>query len=98
WLNLVMTLPLPLMAAVVTVFMLRPFRLRHLIWGLLIPVIPLTALFDGIVSNLRTYTVQELEELTRSIDLPGFQWEVGTAAMPRTRLKATYLFGWRTTR
>ena len=59
-------------------------------------MLPLQAAFDGVVSNLRTYTVAELEEITRSIDSPGFEWEIGTAPIPRSPLKATYVFGWRT--
>ena len=95
WLNMLMTLILPLPAAVVTAFGIRPFRFQHILWGLLIPVVPLMALFDGIVSNLRTYTVEELEAFTREIDIPDFAWEVGTIDMPGIPLKAAYLFGWR---
>jgi len=95
WRNMLATLPLPLVAAFITVFLLRPFRFRNLLWGLLVPVIPFTALFDGLVSNLRTYTVDELRQLTAKIDAPDFEWEVGTVEMPKTRLPATYLLGWR---
>lgn len=95
WRNMLTTLPLPLAAAVVCGFMLRPFRLWHPVWAVLIPIVPLMALIDGMVSNLRTYTVEELENFTRRIDAPGFAWEVGTVAMPGSPLRATYLFGWR---
>lgn len=99
WLNMVQTLfVLPIAAAFLTVFLLRPWRPSNLLWGLLIPVIPLTAVFDGIVSNLRTYTVAELEALVARIDAPDFEWEIGTVPMPRTGLRATYLLGWRNTR
>ena len=66
-----------------------------MVWGLLIPVVPLMALFDGIVSNLRTYTVEELAAFTREIDVPGFVWEVGAVDMPGVPLKATCVFGYR---
>ncbi len=80
---------------ITTAFLLRPFRFENLLWGLLLPVIPLTLAFDAIVSNLRTYTVKELEEMTRSIG-GDFKWEVGTAAAPKTGgLRVTYLMGWR---
>ncbi len=95
WPNMLLTLPLPLPAAIITAFLLRPFRFWHLVWGLLIPAVPLIALFDGIVSNLRTYTVEELRGFTREIDVPGFVWEVGAVDVPGVPLKATYLLGCR---
>lgn len=96
WLHLIMALPVPLIAALICAFLLRPFRLSHLFWGVLIPVVPLIAFFDTIVSDLRTYTVDELESFTRAVDVAGFEWEVGTVPMPNSKLEATYLFGWRT--
>ena len=36
-----------------------------------IPIIPLCIMFDGVVSALRTYSEQELEELFKSCD----NWE-----------------------
>ena len=96
WKNMLMTVfCLPFGAAFITAFLVRPVRPRNLIWGLLLPVIPLVAVFDGLVSNLRTYTVEELEEITRSIASPDFSWEIGTARIPGTPLRSTYIYGWR---
>jgi hypothetical protein len=86
----------PLVSVFVTLFLVRPFRLRQLVWGLLIPVIPLTTVLDALVSNLRTYTVEELKSMTSSIRVPGFEWEVGIAeAVGLGGVETTYLLGWR---
>ena len=76
---------------------LQPVRFRNILWGLLLPVVPVTTALDGFVSNLRTYTVDELTKITDSIESPGFKWDIGQADIPRggSGLKATYLFGWR---
>lgn len=97
WKNLAfVVLAAPFLSAILTVFKIKPFRLRNLLWGLLIPVIPATFVFDSIVSNLRSYTVSELEEIIHSIGAAGFEWSTGTIAIPNTPgLKLTYLFGCR---
>src|SRR2546425_11759383 len=58
-LALLLMLLAPLMMLVVTPF-IRPFRWSRLLWTYLIPLVPLVTLFDGLVSCLRTYSVQEL--------------------------------------
>ncbi len=54
WLHLLFALPVPIIAAFICIFLLRPFRLSHLLWGGLIPVVPLIAFFDTAVASLRT--------------------------------------------
>lgn len=73
--------------------LVRPFRWSRLLWTYLIPVMPLVALWDGQVSNMRTYSLAELKELTRSIAADGYRWEVGQVSY-FPRLRATYLFGY----
>ena len=95
WANMFATCAIPVTAAVVTAFLLRPWSWKNVFWSLVVPVIPLTALVDGLVSNLRTYTEAELQAMVDQIDAPDFAWEVGSVPIPHTRLRATYLFGWR---
>lgn len=96
WSNMLSTLFIPFLSAGITSFMLRPYKWSHLAFGLFLPVIPVTAFFDGVVSNLRTYTEQELRAITAKIDEPSFTWEVGSVDVGFSDLKATYLLGWRT--
>ncbi|WP_309712492.1 hypothetical protein [Armatimonas sp.] len=70
---------------------IRPVPLSRLLWTYLIPVLPLAALFDGIVSCLRTYTQSELRELVVGLD--SYTWEIGSEPVPRSPIPITYLIG-----
>lgn len=93
--HLMAGLAIPWIALALCLFALRPFRWRNLAWGVLIPVVPLTLLWDGLVSMLRTYTVDELHEIADSLEVAGFHWEAGTFPLKRLPLKGVYLLGWR---
>ncbi|WP_186757178.1 hypothetical protein [Echinicola salinicaeni] len=57
---------------------IKPFSLGRLFFTYLVPIIPLAAWWDGIVSSLRTYSIPELMELIN--DLEGadkMTWEMG---------------------
>lgn len=82
----------PLVVLLVTPF-LRPFRWSRLALTYLLPLIPLVVVFDGIVSCLRTYTVAELEELARSFEGSGYDWQAGEEPIPGSPVRATYLIG-----
>jgi hypothetical protein len=83
------TLLAPLMVLLTTPA-IRPFRWTRLFWTYVIPFIPLAALFDGVVSCLRTYTPGELLELASGID--GYEWETGEERA-RGPIPVTYLIG-----
>jgi hypothetical protein len=70
------TLLIPVFIWFCTPFM-RPFRWRRLLWTYLVPVIPLVALWDGFVSNLRTYSVEELRALVDNVDGSRYEWKIG---------------------
>ncbi|NKN33360.1 class I SAM-dependent methyltransferase [Marichromatium bheemlicum] len=82
----------PLLVLLATPF-IRPFRWSRLLWTYLIPVIPLAVMFDGIVSCLRTYSVAELDRLTRGLDDQGYHWECGVARLGPLPVGVTYLIG-----
>ncbi len=89
---LLVTLLAPLVVLGVTP-LIRPFRWSRLFWTYLIPVMPLVTLFDGLVSCLRTYSVQELRELIAGLDSEGYQWDVGTGRSKKLPVPVTYLIG-----
>jgi hypothetical protein len=43
-----------------------------------VPLIPLFISWDGAVSNARTYTVKDMEELVAPLRAEGYRWEIGT--------------------
>jgi hypothetical protein len=89
------TLPVLLIPAFVwlcTPFM-RPFSWRRLFWTYMVPLVPLLAFWDGAVSNLRTYSPDELRELVEPLDDGSYRWEIGR--LPSIGLsRVTYLVGW----
>jgi hypothetical protein len=72
------TLLIPLFVWLCTPF-IRPVRWRRLVWTYLIPVVPIIAMWDGFVSNLRTYSVAEIKGLVRQVGNQGYEWKIGRA-------------------
>ena len=88
---------LPLLLTPLFVFiatpLMRPFRWERLLWTCLLPLVPLTCLWDGLVSQLRAYTPEELEALGRTAD-PLVVWRAGQVPIGSTPGRVTYLLGY----
>ena len=80
----------PLFVVAATPF-IRPFRWRRLLWTYVFPLVPLTSLWDGVVSQWRAYTVQEMLELTRG--LGGYEWTAARVEIEGKIGHLTYLLG-----
>jgi hypothetical protein len=81
----------PLLVLLFTPFM-RPFKWSRLLWTYLIPLVPLTCLWDGIVSQLRAYTLSELREMAAAAG--PMTWRADDPRLYRTGARVTYLIGW----
>jgi hypothetical protein len=68
-----------------------PILTSALAWTYLIPVMPLLAMFDGMVSSLRTYSVEELRRLTEGLQAQNYQWDIGTVKSTAGPIPVTYL-------
>ncbi len=78
---------------------LRPFRLSRLLLTYVIPIVPLAAMWDGLVSQLRSYAPAELHALVAAVDAPDYTWEIGRAnTWLGPLVRVTYLVGYPTTR
>ncbi|HEY6793478.1 MAG TPA: class I SAM-dependent methyltransferase [Kineosporiaceae bacterium] len=71
----------------------RPGLLRLLLTYPL-PVIPIVTAWDGVVSNLRTYSIEELRALVAGLDNPDYAWETGTIPRHGLDLPISYLIGY----
>ena len=91
-LALLLTMLAPLVVLLVTP-LIRPFRWSRLLWTYLIPLVPMIMLFDGLVSCLRTYSVQELHDLTARLGTNDYLWDIGTVKSKTTPIPITYLIG-----
>jgi hypothetical protein len=80
----------PFVVALATPF-IRPFRWSRLILTYLLPIIPLTCWWDGVVSHLRAYDVSDLRDLAKN--LTSYDWQTRIIALPRSPGHLTYLVG-----
>ena len=71
----------------------RPRSLGRMLLTFLFPVLPLIVVWDGVVSNLRTYEPKELEGLAGGLGGDGYVWRAGKLASPDVRIPITYLIG-----
>jgi hypothetical protein len=71
----------------------KPFKWSRIFYTYLIPLIPLFALWDGVVSMLRIYSPEELLELTKSVRSNGYTWKSGLLKN-KIGTKVTYLVGY----
>ena len=78
WLEVGLALTvLPLAQLLLTPFF-RPFRLSRLVFTYLLPLIPLTTIWDGVVSILRMYPPAALLALAHRADPTGrYHWQAG---------------------
>lgn len=74
--------------------LVHPPRASRLALTFLLPVIPAVILWDGIVSCVRTYTVDEMRGLARDAGGEGYAWEAGTIPLRRLPVPLTYLVGY----
>lgn len=77
------------MALVITPFV-RPLTWKQLIFTYLIPIIPLSFAWDGAVSNVRTYTLEDLDILLEGLESEDYKWEKGRITKRANKL---YLLG-----
>lgn len=90
-LSLVGMLFLPLFVLLATPF-IRPFRWSRLLLTYLLPLVPLAVWFDGTVSCLRSYTVDELQGLVAGLG-HDYEWEIARVPAPPLVSRVTYLIG-----
>ena len=89
----------PLVALYESAF-IRPFGWKRLLWTYLLPVTPFLYSWDALASHIRTYSLDELSELTEGLTESGYRWRMGqvpTVESDEYMIKAggqlTYLIG-----
>ena len=80
----------PVYVALATPFV-RPFRWKRLLWTYVIPLIPLTCWWDGLVSAFRAYTVEEMLAMTQGLD--DYDWRADRVRVRGTLGHLTHLLG-----
>jgi len=85
---LLLTLPVVLAAAP----FVRPVRLSRFLWTWLVPAVPLTIWWDGLVSQMRAYTPEELLALGRAAS-ESYSWSAAKVPLGTAPANLTYLIG-----
>ena len=85
--HFLLVLGTPLYVAALTPLAL-PFSVSRLFWTFIVPAVPIFALWDGVVSNFRSYSLQEWRELVTSF--PSYDWNIGCC---RGLVPVYYLIG-----
>ncbi len=80
-------------AVLVITPVIRPFHWWRLLFTYLIPLLPLVAWWDGVVSCLRTYRPEELRAMTASLADSGLDWQIGELLAPGLPFPVTYVIG-----
>jgi hypothetical protein len=87
-----MGLPFSVVLAFVVAAFARPFTLRHFFFSYLVPIVPLCFAWDGAVSNVRTYTLDDVRGLIAELPkTDDYVWEAGT--LGRTPMRRLYVLG-----
>jgi len=88
-----LALPVNLLMVFALTPLVRPLRMRQVLFTYAIPVLPLVIAWDGAASNARTYTEADVRELLQGLDSPEYHWEVGTLRPPRAPGGMIYVLG-----
>ena len=82
----------PIFVLLLTPF-IKPVRITRLIFTYLIPLIPVLVFWDGLVSVLRTYTVNEMRDMAKEADeQQSYKWN--TDVLNSGQIKLPYITGW----
>ncbi len=73
---------------------IRPRTFTRFFWTYLVPLVPLATCWDGVISLLRTYSPQDLQELTAPLLTPDYAWETGLASTGTPLFDFVYLLGY----
>jgi len=78
-----------LMGFVVTLFV-KPVTWQQILFTYLIPIIPIFFAWDGAISNMRTYTLSDMDELLEGLKTDDYVWK---KEMVKKKAKMLYLLG-----
>ena len=82
---------LSLLGVWLTTPMIRPFSWSRILFTYLIPIVPLITIWDGYISNLRTYSVDELRSLIDSLEVGNYDFDIGQLKTKTPGINITYL-------
>ncbi len=90
-------LPLSLLILIImTLFMtpmVRPLSWKQLLFTYIIPIVPICYAWDGQVSIVRMYTMDDLDQLLDGLAIHGYEWKKSRAYKKNKKQLGTFLMG-----
>ncbi|MES0489832.1 MAG: hypothetical protein ABUK01_07580 [Leptospirales bacterium] len=83
-------IPINTITSLFVTLAVRPMTWQQIVFTYIIPIIPLAFAWDGAVSNARTYTLSDMDELLEGLHSDDYTWEKGTI---KGKSKKLYLLG-----
>ena len=74
------TFPINIIMILLITLAVRPMTWQQILFTYFIPILPLLIAWDGTISNMRTYTLSDLDELTKDLKSDSYTWDFGTIA------------------
>jgi len=74
--------------------LMKPRTFLRFLWTYLIPIVPLATCWDGVISMLRVYSLDELRELFEPLQSENYIWETGYASTGTPVFDFIYLIGY----
>jgi hypothetical protein len=71
----------------------RPFSWSRVLWTYIVPILPVVILWDGVVSQMRTYSQPELALMTSRFSSADYTWEAGEIRPPNLPFALPYVIG-----
>lgn len=68
---------------------------KKFLFTYILPITPITHMWEYFVSCLRTYSTAELHALINQVNAPNYTWEVGKAWSKQGQCNITYLIGYK---
>jgi len=87
---LMLSFPITFLMCLFITPLVRPMTWQQLVFTYLMPIIPICYAWDGSISNVRTYTRKDLDELISDIQTEDYKWE---KRITEGRMKKMYLTG-----
>lgn len=94
WLILLLSPLMTLLGYLFTTPFIIPRTFSRFLWTYLIPIVPLATCWDGIISFLRVYSLEELKALTDPLECERYTWESGQVPSGTAIFDYTTLIGY----
>lgn len=69
--------PINIITTLVVTLLVRPMSWQQIVFTYLIPILPFLIAWDGAVSNVRTYTLEDMDILLKDLNDEHYRWEKG---------------------